>query len=255
VERAVSLAHVDGSTCALRSLIRADGSLDDTVILYDIPTVMGIDLAMLVRCDGGSRPAGGAGTANPHNWRLVAFQLHNTVAKSLNEIMLTLHPGAQYATNEQRQALIAGNPKGFLPLTTNVGAGSTAWKDFVALGAAYPALVSNWIRVAVVSQPVSEGVYEMAAQLAAQNVKRTMYETMFRIWLLRSQALVSDSPVVFVSLSASGWLDEGMRRAVLNVTEAPSTLEVDRSEQTWVSVPISEAEKSYLAALKLGPRR
>eukprot|EP01040_Poterioochromonas_malhamensis_P014109 gene14109-15599_t len=73
-----------------------DEEFNDQIILYNLDKFLGIDLAFIVKHEG-----------NP---RLVAIQSKNWTTGGLKPSLLTLSPGLQYLTENQREALLELKP-------------------------------------------------------------------------------------------------------------------------------------------------
>jgi len=205
----------DQSRCASRRFVLDDGSLDDTVVLYNMPERMGLDVAFMVSSapmtgavGAGAARAGaaGSGSASPaasahRDFRVVGLHFNNT-ANSLADVMLTLHPGTQLLTNTQREALLSC--RGFTRALGGGGAGSADWLDFMAFAAEQPQLATDWIRVPVVARPVHSHVYKFAGQLAAGALDRRFLERF--TWTAARRGAAARSPVVIASLHAEACL-------------------------------------------------
>jgi hypothetical protein len=264
IDKAVSMKGWDLSTCALRRFVLDDDRYDDTVILYDLPKRMGLDVAFLVsypqtedvprreavRRQAAAPPSAGAGTASMavpttahRNFRVVGLQLKNTAASTLADVMLTLHPGTQLLTNAQREALLAG--KNFRRAAGGAsGAGSADWLDFIAFAAEQPQLATDWIRVPVVARAVHGDVYRFAGQLAAGALERRFLERF--TWTADRQAAAARSPVVIASLNSETWLPLDIRRAF--VASPKSTMMLIRDPSVWVPAPVSTADAKFQRA-------
>jgi len=260
IDKAVSMKGWDQSTCALRRFVLDDGRHDDTVILFDLPKRMGLDVAFLVSYSptkavprrgavprhAATPPSAGAGTASialpataHRNFRVVGLQLKNAADSTLADVMLTLHPGTQLLTDPQREALLSG--RGFTRALGGGGAGSADWLDFMAFAAEQPQLATDWIRVPVIARPVHSHVYKFAGQLAAGALDRRFLERF--TWTAARQEAAAHSPVVFASLHAEAWLPVDIRRAL--AASSTSAMMLNRDPSVWVPVPVSSADAKF----------
>jgi len=253
-ERAVNMADWDArygrKYCGLRRFIKAEvgdlGELDDGVILYNLPTAMGADVALLVRDDAyrssdadggylaevvGAATAPAVNRALERKLRLVMFQVKNIAGKPLSEALRTLHPGTQYLDNEQRDKLIEAGPDA---LGSNF-VGSPARSDWAALSVQMPQLARDWVRVVAVARPVSPDVYEVARDIADGKSGKAGKKG-----LSGQLEEAARSPVVVLSLNSAQWLDESTRKTFVAASE--SVMGLPRSKRVWRAVPVPAAE-------------
>jgi len=274
IETPVSMADADLSQCVLRRFVREDGSLDDSIVLYDLPERFGADVAFLVsfapvaaaevhvgtgagaavstatiaRAGAGTAAAGTAHSAVARQYRLVAFQMKNTASATLSRALLTLHPGTQLLRKTQRLALTSGKLAGFkLASPLNGGADYADWRDYVALVSQYPCLATDWIRVPVVARRMEAPLYAFAYEVSTGSVARKPLELACGHWTKEQQASAARSPVVLLSLDAPTWLSADMRAGLVQADENTAVMKLERSPSIWVPATVRTAA-GYCAA-------
>jgi hypothetical protein len=228
--RAVNMSEWDSNVCTLRRFLTDSGILDDSIVLYNLPEMMGIDGAMLV-----SSPT------NPPTYRLVASQFKNKSRASLSEVLFTLHPGTQYLTNVQREYVLKGkqaDSKKFFHAPAHLGAGSSAWNDYVRF-AEEPlgrALCTDWIRLAVVGRNVSPKVILF---IKSAEQKRDFYSK----WLQQNvptskiAASIRISPVIMLSFLSPRFFDPTLRELI--VEEGQGELSFSKNVR-WPALSVDE---------------
>jgi len=180
------------------------GDFNEHVILYNIPQACGLDLAMLC-CDAASGSV-----------RLVGIQCKATATRTLDVVVQTLSPGAQFLTNDQRdwmQAIVLSQHQVDMklrvkqqaspfcepfPTSTTRGAFSRLWFEHMELALKYPQLFGNWLRVGITRQLPSKDLRSLI----------TEYDSNYKLRPKRTdRERAVDSPFLLLSLQ-SGWLDE-----------------------------------------------
>ena len=249
--RAVSLKTWDSTTCALRKFITFDDAIDDSVVLYDLPTAMGIDVLLLVReTHVGGVPASAA-MAAPPSYRTVGFQLKDTIASTLEQVLRTLHPGTQYLSNQQRALLVNRSATGF---DVSTGLISPAWDDYAAFAARFSSLAKNWIRVPTVARPIDSKLYSFAALVSEGGLPAPLVDRFYDFfgrfglrWGASERraaarlvaASAASSPVVFASLQSTMWLTPDDRAAF--VTQSTSVMMLTKNLHVWAPVSVEAA--------------
>lgn len=267
-EHAVSVRDWDIDTCVLRRFVGPDGLPDDSVVLYDLPTCTGLDVAFLVSTTlkpvatgaGGAASSGKGRDSEPGSgaerrcFRLAGFQLRNDADSSLRDVLRTLHPGTQYLVNKQRDALIART--GIVDLQPGKGASSPAWRDYVAFAEEHPQLVTQWVRVPTLARTIDAKVYEFACLAAAGRLPRGLLDTVLSALTVTharaadaAAAAVVNSPVVFASLNSRVWLPDDLRRVFISeIDRVGSVMQLVKGSELWIPVPVADAVAAVCVA-------
>lgn len=142
--------------CPLSLLYDATTSIvRDDVILYNIDNAMGVDIAFVV-----SRAPAVATAVATREYKLVVLQVKNAVSSStLRAALLTLHPGTQYVSNDERAALVKD------PTSSRVLASKNwrAYHDKYTNVAVWPRfLFEGWFRIAAVARLQTPEMQQLA---------------------------------------------------------------------------------------------
>lgn len=147
----------------LRMFAKPDNTYDFKTILVNIDQCAGADIAFLVRHKTTLMP------------RLVLVQAKNKQAGTLDESLLTLNPGCQCLTNDQRiwviDAVYNGNVVATKkpPMFEHMGYGSSVWKDHVDVCRKHPLLSQDCIRMSLNARPVSRKLLQCIQELRSGN--------------------------------------------------------------------------------------
>lgn len=150
----------------LRYLINNDLSYNNEIILWNFDQEMGIDMAFLALNDG--------------NVRLVAMQSKSGNQSGLSKAILTLSPGLQYLSNNQRLYLITGN-KDEKAVKCSRSPKRTNYENFML---DHPQLSDNWIRVSLTN---SKPDYEYEKNLFSDELDKKDY-LKSRLYMLTCQS-------------------------------------------------------------------
>lgn len=256
--------------------VKPDGGIDDSRVIFNIPTAMGVDIAFLV-----SRvaPAHADGAESGkifggRQFKLVVLQCRNVVDSTVADTLLTLHPGTQFLNNLARCRLLkltAEHP------TRATQAGWDKWSA-LAVDRGKSFLVRNWVRIAVVARALDPKI--AAFSLAAATADVT--DGHVRGWNESQCDLAANSPVVWVSLAkpfapCAGVFPDSVRRSLVGIAAdadcstasayggAPQTTGGSaaprQSQMTllhhdlWVPVPVSDAADFVAQLLTAGSKR
>jgi hypothetical protein len=223
---AMDMRDWDVSKCALRAFVREDGSIDDSLILYNLPERMGGDLAFVATPYHASA---GVGSTTGSGYQFVIASLNNTSSDSFSVVMRTLSPGTQYLTTEQRNALIAGGTLASMREPCPGGADYLDWQDYVASAAEFPFLTEKWIRLPIVARPVHPKIYAFAAGLPTY--ERTLADKLMGKWKGSVLRAAQNSPVVVLNLDSPAWLSETLRHSFAEPTS--SEMAFSGSDADW----------------------
>ena len=199
-----------------RYFFKADGSINDSQVVYNIPAAQGGDIALLVSRIAPVEKAGVAdrsGIIGGRQYRPVIFQCKNeehalTVAKTL----LTLHPGTQFLQNWARERLLR------LPHRAFPDAVQKGWCEWEALSRddRRGFLTRNWVRIAVVARPLDDKIPDFSLAAAVTDDR----DAYVRSWSVPQFRLAALSPIVWVSLAkkfivCEGVFPDSVRRAII----------------------------------------
>jgi len=228
--------------CAFRRFIGADGTVDDTVILTNLPKRMGGDTAFIV-----------SNRADRMDKRMVIAQHKNDTSITLREVMSTLSPGTQYLSNIQRQAVLSKKRISKKVKSdfnaSNYGAGYIDWVDYMNLSEAFPWMTRKWFRLAVVARNIAPDVYTFAQTGIYEYMKSEFkIQRFLRIRTAYESALQAykESPVVFLSMNSERWMTEDIRR--LFVTEGSGSMTLTKGVATWIPCSVEDSAKYCASA-------
>jgi hypothetical protein len=219
----------DVSKCALRAFVREDGSIDDSLILYNLPERMGADVAFVMTPYHASA---GVGSTTGCGYQLVIASLNNnTPWDSFSVVMKPLSPGTQYLTREQRDTMREPCPG---------GADYLDWQDYIAFAAEFPFLTEKWIRLPIVARPVHPNIYAFAAGLPTY--ERTLTDKLMGKWKGSVLRAAQHRPVVMLNLDSLAWLSETLRHSLVEPTS--SEMAFSGSDADWAPRSVRDAALS-----------
>lgn len=222
----------------LRTFVKPNNEYDFHSLLINIDNFAGVDVAFMVKPIGGLEHA-----VSP---RLVVL---NRKVDSLDSCLLTLSPGCQYLTNEERSkvadAFYTGTSikcpanKGAL-----VGFGKILQMDHVQVCSAHPVLATQWIRVCLVARPVTETLLKLMADLRQGNNPSTWSSLMRGEKKLKKIAQSLDnSPLVLLSMSSSSFL---LRCGQVNLLgDVTSAMSKPKEYRKWISVATDDVANLF----------
>ena len=190
--------HNDESepTPLLRYFVKPDGSIDDSHIVFNIPSAMGIDIALLAsRVAPAFTGADGGDIFSGRQYKLVVLQCKNAADTTVATALLTLHPGTQFLTNFAQERLLK------LKMQRVVSATQSGWEKWhdLDLDRRFSLLTRNWVRIAVVAHALDAEI--AAFSLAAATADAS--DHCVRSWNAAQRELACHSPVVWVSLATT----------------------------------------------------
>lgn len=234
-----------------RYFIAADGGIDDSRVVYNIPVAQGGDMVFLVSREAPLAVDAAADTndiCNGRQYRPVVFQFKNVEAATVAETLLTLQPGTQFLQNIARKCLLHMSDRVFSNATQS---GWIAW-EALSRDPRMGFLARNWVRIAVVARPLESDIskFSLAAAIADED------DSHVHSWTASQRDLAARSPVVWVSLAeefakCDSVFPDTVRRAIISPTPPggaaggvaqfqPSRMTL-RHHDLWVPVVVSKA--------------
>lgn len=196
----------------------AAAPFDDEVILTDLPSEMGVDIAFLASYQVAQ---------NRGVYRVVALQLKNTKKTCLWEAVSTIAPSFQYLTNSQRAQVTLSSYEGNTTFQAAIPHCSAPafkrqrvqdtyrrWENFVTYVCnSYPDLACDWIRIAFVAVDVQLDVLDTLA--AATRGESTFPGCAGRAPTEDETRRGRESPCLLLQLHSPTWLTIKMRRRLV----------------------------------------
>lgn len=230
ITKATRSGSVPSNRCALHFFEQSQergGDLNQNIILYDLPTAMGADIVFVVR------------NSSTGQQKLVAVQSKNKVNATATEAMLTLHPGTQYLTNYQRECLLQKSKVSSGFIDESSGAGKGAWSDYIRFCEDHDSKVNNWIRLALVGRRISEDLLKFVKAAETKN-RAFMAKYVSKTAPKKEEAKdIRDSPIAFLSLLLTGFLDADSRRLFVDEGDG-SVMSLPKKKTCWVAVSVKE---------------
>lgn len=223
-------------------LPHADTSkLDYQSILMNIDKDAGVDLCFLVTFD--------SPLIQPDTQcHLVALKVTTQGEGTLNDALISIHPGTQYLTNDQRQYFIrhfTGTAEPTFPRERShpsAGVGGSKWQRYRDFSQSFPFLCKDWIRVVVVARPIANAVLTAVKELPLVTNSRPELERTHNERLLRSLIAV-------VSMKDISGVDHSrLTNVVTGTTGTTSVLSLPTETIHWVPLEVDDVEKMQKTA-------